>query len=168
MSRPPRWPLKIFERFCDPELFDEIGGDLEEMYMQWERTFGARKARRLYIIHAIKFLRPFIFKKRKRYSTNVMTLNHFKVSWRNIKHNTGFASINIVGLSLGLTCAILIYTLISYHLSFDNFHGELSRTYRFVVEEHRQSPEYYSVVPQPLGKAFANDYDFAEKVAPHS
>src|SRR5882762_10090787 len=131
MNRPPRWPVKILEWFCDPQLFDEIVGDLDEMYSGWEQTYGPRKARRLYIIHTIKFLRPFIFKRRKHYSSNAMTLNYFKVAWRNIARNTGFASINVVGLSLGVSCAILIYTLVSYHLSFDNFHGDLSRTYRF-------------------------------------
>jgi putative ABC transport system permease protein len=165
MNRKPRWPLKILEWLCDPELFDEIVGDLDEMYNHWLRIYGPRKAGRLYILHTIKFIRPFIFRKRNNYSHSAMTSNYFKVGWRNITRNTGFASINVVGLSAGLTCAILMYTLVSYHLSFDNFHGDLSRTYRFVTEEHGESPDYYYVVPQPLGKAFANDFDFAEKVA---
>lgn len=165
MNHPPRWPVKMLEWFCDPELFDEIVGDLDEMYAGWLATFGPRKARRLYIVHTIKFLRPFIFKRKKRYSSSAMTSNYFKIAWRNIIRNTGFASINVIGLSAGLTCAILMYTLVSYHLSFDNFHGDLSRTYRMVTEEHVEDIDYYYVVPQPLGKAFANDFDFAEKVA---
>lgn len=94
-----------------------------------------------------------------------MTSDYFKVAWRNIIRNTGFASINVFGLSAGLTCAVLIYTLVSYHLSFDNFHGDLSRTYRLVTEVRGENPDYMYVVPQPLGKAFANDFDFTEKVA---
>ncbi len=94
-----------------------------------------------------------------------MTLNYFKIAWRNITHNKGFASINVVGLTLGLTCAIMIFSLINYHLSFDNFHGDLSRTYRVVAEYRAEGVEKWEWTPQPLGKAFMNDFDFAEKVA---
>jgi len=165
MSRVPRWPVKILEWFCDPELIDEIVGDLDEMYRSWEQTYGTRKARRLYIIHTIKFLRPFIFKRRKRYTTNAMTLNYFRIAWRNIVRNKAFAAINVIGLSLGLTCAILIYSLVSYHISFDNFHPNLERTYRVVTEFHGETVEYWYPTPQPFGKAFANDFAYAEKVS---
>src|ERR1044071_1703867 len=106
MNRSPRWPLRILEWFCDPELFDEIAGDLDEMYSGWLQAYGPRKAKWLYVIHAIKFLRPFIFKRKRnnKYSTT-MTLNHFKTSWRNITRSKAFVAINVVGLSLGLACA---------------------------------------------------------------
>lgn len=94
-----------------------------------------------------------------------MTLNYFKIAWRNIAHNKGFASINVVGLTLGLTCAILIYSLVSYHLSFDEFHSDTDRIYRFVVESRTEDIQKWAEVPQPLGKAFMNDFDFAEKMA---
>lgn len=164
--RPPKWPATLLERLCDPELFDEIVGDLDEMYDKWVEEFGTRKANRLYILHTIKFVRPFIFRKtKKHYSANVMTLNYFRIALRNIVRNKAFAAINIVGLSLGLTCSIVIYALVSHHLSFDNFHGDLSSTYRFVVEAKNEGINYSQWVPQPLGKAFANDYAFADKVA---
>jgi ABC-type antimicrobial peptide transport system permease subunit len=162
MTTPPRWPSKILGWLCDPRLLDEIVGDLEEMYFKWEEMYGTRTARRLYLIHTIKFLRPFIFKRKKRQG---MTLNYFKIAWRNITHAKAFSAINVVGLSLGLTCAIVIYSLVSYHSSFDNFHEDTDRTYRIVSEFHGEQVEHWYVVPQPLGKAFANDFSYADKVA---
>ncbi|HZY79056.1 MAG TPA: ABC transporter permease [Cyclobacteriaceae bacterium] len=160
---PPRWPLRLLRWVCDPSVIDEIEGDMEEMYAQWLKAYGPARARRLYIFHTLKFLRPFIFKKRTQ--SYPMTLNYFKIAWRNIARNKAFALINVTGLALGVACVILIYTLVTYHLSFDNFHKDSNRLYRLVTEFHNESVDYAQWVPQPLGKAFANDFSFSEKVA---
>jgi len=70
-----------------------------------------------------------------------------------------------MGLALGITCAILIFSLIKYHLRFDDFHANSNRIYRIVTEQHRDNISYVSAVPSPLGKAIRNDYTFAEKVS---
>jgi ABC-type antimicrobial peptide transport system permease subunit len=94
-----------------------------------------------------------------------MILNYLKVAWRNISRNKAFALINVLGLTLGVACVILIYTLVNYHLGFDTYHAKADRTYRVVTEFHMETVQYRSAVPQPLGNAFANDFTFAEKVA---
>jgi putative ABC transport system permease protein len=91
-----------------------------------------------------------------------MFKTYFKVGWRNLVRHKAYASINIIGLSLGIACAILIFTLISYHLSFDTFHHDKDRIYRVVTEFHDEKVIYDAAVPQPLGKAFRTDYDFAQ------
>ncbi|HZY79057.1 MAG TPA: ABC transporter permease [Cyclobacteriaceae bacterium] len=163
----PRWPLQFLKMFCDPSLVDEIEGDMEEMYWKWLSKYGRAKARRLYVFHTLKFLRPFIFKKRSTYPSNSfdMVLNYFKIAWRNISRNTSFAFINVLGLTLGVACVVMIYTLVSYHTSFDTYHSKADRVYRVVTEIHRDEVSYRAGVPQPLGKAFANDFSFSEKVA---
>lgn len=164
----PRWPLRLLKLFCDPTLVDEIEGDMEEMYNKWLTLYGRSKARRLYVIHTLKFMRPFIFKRRvSSYPTKPvdMTLNYFKMAWRNISRNKIFAMINVAGLALSVACVILIYTLVNYHLSFDNFHANSDRIFRVVTEFHTENVTYAQWVPQPLGKAFANDFSYAETVA---
>lgn len=73
--------------------------------------------------------------------------------------------INIFGLGLGSACAILIFLLVRYHLSFDNFHADPDRIYRVVTEQHRDNISYSNYVPNPLGKVFREDYTFSEQVA---
>jgi putative ABC transport system permease protein len=93
-----------------------------------------------------------------------MLKNFVTIAWRNLWKNKVYAGINILGLSLGIGCSILIFTLVSYHLSFDNFHPGKDRIYRIVTEFHDEVADYSQGVPSPLGKYFRMDYDYAEKV----
>ena len=94
-----------------------------------------------------------------------MFQNQLKLAWRNLRKNKSYTIINILGLSSGIACAILIYTLVSYQLSFDRFHPDADRIYRVVTVFHQENTEYQSGVPQPLGKAFLNDYSYADAAA---
>jgi putative ABC transport system permease protein len=94
-----------------------------------------------------------------------MLNSFFKIAWRNVWKNKAYAGVNILGLSLGIACSILIFALVNYHLSFDNFHRDKGRIYRIVTEFHDEIADFSQGVPTPLGKAFRTDYGFAEKVA---
>ena len=94
-----------------------------------------------------------------------MIKNYFKIAWRNLKRNKSYALINIVGLSLGIACVILIFVLVNYHLSFDDFHQNKDRVYRVVTEWHDVQTNYSGAVPSPLGKAVRSEFTFAEKTA---
>ncbi len=94
-----------------------------------------------------------------------MIRNYIKLAWRKFMTQRAYAAINILGLTLGTTCAMLIFCLVRYHLSFDDFHRDQSRIYRIVTEKHRDDISYDASVPPALGKAFREDYTFGEKVA---
>ncbi len=94
-----------------------------------------------------------------------MFKNYFKTAWRNLTRNKTYAVINIMGLSLGIACSILIFTIVSYHLSFDQFNENKDRIYRIVTEVHMDNTFYSRGAPSPLAKAIRNDYTYADKVA---
>lgn len=94
-----------------------------------------------------------------------MLKNYFKIAWRNLQRNKSYAAINIIGLSLGIACAILIFTIVSFHFSFDNFHSKKDRIYRVVTELHNEQINYQSGTPPAFTKAFKSDYTFIEKAA---
>ncbi|NII28008.1 FtsX-like permease family protein [Pseudoflavitalea sp. X16] len=94
-----------------------------------------------------------------------MIKNYLKIAWRNLYRNKAYAFINVLGLSLGTACGILIFILITYHLSFDTFHTQKDRIHRLVTIRQQESITYTDAIPQPLGNAFRNDFTFAEKTA---
>lgn len=94
-----------------------------------------------------------------------MLRNFFTIAWRNVRKNKAYAGINILGLSLGIACSLLIFTLVHYHLSFDNFHPDKDRIYRIVTEWHDEAAFFSQGTPSPLGKAVRNDLTAAEKTS---
>jgi len=61
-----------------------------------------------------------------------MIFNNIKIALRNLYHSKFFSLINILGLSLGLTCSLLILTVVRQELSFDHFHED--RDHIFVMQ----------------------------------
>ncbi|MBI2272877.1 MAG: ABC transporter permease [Bacteroidetes bacterium] len=94
-----------------------------------------------------------------------MIRNYLKIGWRNLTKNRSYAFINIFGLSLGIACSIVIFTIVKYHLGFDNFHENKDRIYRIVTEWHDDEPGFSEAVPSPVGRAFRSEFTFAEKTA---
>jgi ABC-type antimicrobial peptide transport system permease subunit len=60
----------------------------------------------------------------------------FKTAWRNIIRQKSYTVINILGLATGTAVCILIFVLIQFHLSFDNFHADKEQVYRLLTEYH--------------------------------
>ena len=67
-----------------------------------------------------------------------MIQNYFKTAWRNLVRHKGNTTINILGLTLGITVCLIIFLLVRFELSYDNFHPDKDRIYRVVY--HSQSP----------------------------
>src|SRR5437870_2950596 len=59
-----------------------------------------------------------------------MIKNYFKIAWRNLKKNKIFSFINIFGLSVGLTCCMLITLYINHELSYDKHHKNADDIYQ--------------------------------------
>lgn len=93
-----------------------------------------------------------------------MLRNYFITAWRNLKRNRAYTVVNILGLALGIASGIIIFSLIDFQLGLDNFHPHADRTYRIVSELHGNKITYSEGTPIPLGKAFQDDYAYAERV----
>ena len=63
-----------------------------------------------------------------------MIKNYIKVAFRSLKKHKAFSVINILGLSVGLTCCILIGLYIKEEMSYDKFHKDSDNIYRFTRE----------------------------------
>lgn len=77
---------------------------------------------------------------------------YLATSFRSIRRNLSFSLINIVGLSLGLTLAIILFAWLEFEYSFDKFHNNADRIFRVVVEfEREKSSDNFAQTPASLG-----------------
>jgi putative ABC transport system permease protein len=63
-----------------------------------------------------------------------MFKNYFKTAWRHLWKNKTSSAINIIGLTVGLTCCLLIALYIQHELSYDNFEKNGKRIARVIME----------------------------------
>ena len=63
-----------------------------------------------------------------------MFRNYFITAIRNLLRNPVYALINIFGLSIGITCSLLILIFIKNEISYDKFHENKDDLYRMVFE----------------------------------
>ena len=87
-----------------------------------------------------------------------MLKNYFLVTVRNLKKNSTYSLLNILGLAVGLTAFILIALYVQYELSFDRHQDNAGRIYR-VIREGR------AFTPAPLGPELKAKIPEVESVA---
>ncbi|UEG54578.1 ABC transporter permease [Mucilaginibacter daejeonensis] len=96
-----------------------------------------------------------------------MLKNHFKTAFRSLLKNKAFTLINIIGLAIGISAAIVIYLVVQYDLSFDKFHADGDRIYRVVGQlDLKGQVAYNSGVEAPLGQAIRKTVPGIELSAP--
>jgi putative ABC transport system permease protein len=61
-----------------------------------------------------------------------MIKNYLKIAWRNLIKDRQFTLLNLMGLSSGLACALLIYLWVHDELSVDNFNEKGNRIYQLM------------------------------------
>ncbi|HLK31239.1 MAG TPA: ABC transporter permease [Puia sp.] len=88
-----------------------------------------------------------------------MLKNYFKIAWRNLwKHKTD-SFINVIGLCIAFTSALLLLLSVSYEFSFDKFHANADNIYNlYFQKQHLQGQELTSSMPAPLTPSLKAEY----------
>jgi ABC-type antimicrobial peptide transport system permease subunit len=80
-----------------------------------------------------------------------MIKNYFKTALRTLRRNKLFALINVLGLSVGISAALIIYLIVQYDFSFEQFRKDKEKIYRVVtLMSFANSPFPNSGVPYPV------------------
>ncbi|HWB94988.1 MAG TPA: ABC transporter permease, partial [Puia sp.] len=61
-----------------------------------------------------------------------MIRHYLRIAWRQIRRHPIYASIHVLGLSIGICACTVIYLIARYDLGFDKFHPDADRIYRVV------------------------------------
>jgi putative ABC transport system permease protein len=88
-----------------------------------------------------------------------MIKNYFKTAFRHLLGNKVFSLINISGLTIGISAALVIYLVVQFEFSFEKFRKDNDRIYRVTTEMifPGNSVINNSGVPMPLPKAVRTD-----------
>jgi len=96
-----------------------------------------------------------------------MIKNYFKTAFRNFWHNKVFSSINVLGLSIGISCSLVLFLIVYFEFSFDKFEKNSDRIYRVIIEmKHDGVIGYSAAVPAPLGAATEKEITGIEQTIP--
>ncbi len=98
-----------------------------------------------------------------------MLKNYFKTAFRSLTRNRNYTIINIAGLAVGIAVCMMIFMIIQYQTSFDEFHSKKDRVYRVLTESHHADAgniTYAKNVPFLMPTGLKAEFPQLEQVAP--
>lgn len=94
-----------------------------------------------------------------------MFRNYLTTAFRNFRKNRFYLFVNIIGLSIGISCCLVVYSILKHELTFDSWHSNADRLYR-VVEHYAGDTgmDYDGVLPNPMPNAIAEELASIEAI----
>ncbi len=166
MNHPPKLADKLLEWFCDPYLIEDLQGDLHEIY---EARVQKRKrsADLLYWWLVIRSFRWSALKKNQKIKNSglMITKNNFKIALRVLWRDRFNSAINLFGLTLGITCFLLLGFYVKQEMSYDQFHTKKDRIYRsWIKEDYGEGQIFFnSQTPLRFESLFEENFPEVEK-----
>lgn len=95
-----------------------------------------------------------------------MLKNYLKTALRNLSRNKVYSLLNVMGLALGIGCALVIYKVIVFENSFDKHQENYSDIYRVVGQGIRAGEISKGMgTPHPVGPSLKEDFPDVKVVA---
>ncbi|UHG93634.1 ABC transporter permease [Spirosoma oryzicola] len=92
-----------------------------------------------------------------------MLKSYFSTALRALKRNWNYTVINVVGLTFGLACCLVLFLAIRYELSYDRHHANADRTYRMITYyRDSEGDDRNTGVPMPTLAALRTDFPALE------
>lgn len=164
MPHPPKLPLRFFRWYCHRDLRDGIEGDLVELYRERLKESSKRKADWHFVWDVLLLFRPGIIRNMEVHQPKPnygMYRSYFKIGWRNLLRDKGYSIINIGGLALGMTVALLIglwvYDELSFNKSHENYE-DLALFWGGGVNPDTKEIDGMVFVEYPVGEILRSDY----------
>lgn len=135
--QPPKYAQKFLTWLLKTELAEEVLGDLEEKFEEQLAKKSSFKAKANYYYQTFNYIRPFAMKNSIITDLNpfFMFSSYFKIAWRSFFKQKLYAVINVTGMTIGMSCFILIALYIQYELSYDKQHEKADRIYRIAQKQ---------------------------------
>ena len=73
------------------------------------------------------------------------------IALRHLTRHKGYTLVNVLGLAVGMACAVLIFLYVGHELSYDRYHDQAGRIYRVVFNDNAKTP-------RSVGPALQTDF----------
>jgi putative ABC transport system permease protein len=157
-SEPPKFILRFLKWFCKPEYHADIEGDLLEFYDRRVAELGRTKANLRLFKDVLLLLRPGIIRSAnidQPLTNNGMFKSYFIMGWRNLWKSKLYSSLNVLGLTFGMVCFLLISLYVYDELTFDTQHAHAERIYRVI--SHEKTPDNKATTVAAAGYMLAEE-----------
>ncbi|MEP5611685.1 MAG: FtsX-like permease family protein [Cyclobacteriaceae bacterium] len=95
-----------------------------------------------------------------------MLKNFIITSYRNLARNKSYFLLSVLGLSLGISCVIALYTIINFQSNYDKHQENYSSTYRIIGSYKRGDDEgKTATVPHPLSNGIREELSGVEAIS---
>ncbi|WP_440135122.1 ABC transporter permease [Chitinophaga sancti] len=86
-----------------------------------------------------------------------MLTSYFRIAWRNLRKNTLFSVINILGLAVGLMCAMLIIFHVKEELRYDKGYTKADRLFRLNLHGQGEDTRQWAATAPTIGLQMARE-----------
>lgn len=165
-NKPPKWAHQILRWYCPYILLEEIEGDLLEQFDDNLKKRGGQEARFRYVIDVFRFFNPITFRKARKIQSaypfhpinpSDMFKSHLKSAIRGLMKNRFYSINNILGLSVGMACCLLMLLYLHSEWTYDQHNDRPEEIFRVVFDNY-DSQGSYATSPLPIGPALAEDF----------
>ena len=154
MRRPPKAAEFLLKHMIDSTVSHPALGDLEEQFQTMVVRRGLSFARFYYWLQIYPVLKNIIMG--FFFGGIIMFNSYVKSAVRYILRKKLFAVINILGLTVGMACFILISIWVQDELNFDKFHKNKDRLYLLTITHPNDIVDWN--VPYALAPVLANEF----------
>ncbi len=159
---PPKLPLKFLKWFCNPDMVEDVEGDISELFSKRLKQ-NKLKARLFFTLDVLLLFRPGMIRKFEPINKIInyaMVRNYIKIAQRNAVRYKGFTLLNLLGLVIGIAASTLILLWINDEVRMDKFHTKGDKIYQ-LFRNMRQSGGIVNTtftVPKPAADMLRNEY----------
>ncbi len=148
---------RIIRSIFDSEKHYGYYGDIKEIFFDIAEDKGSFKALFWLFMQIARGLPSLIANNMQR--SKSMLKNYLKMALRKIHRQKGYSFINIFGLTIGLTCFILVAAFVRNELSYDKYHENAEDLYyisKFYPDGTGSGS--YGITPAPLAQHIKTNY----------
>ncbi|MEO8474912.1 MAG: ABC transporter permease [Chryseolinea sp.] len=163
----PGWPHAFFKWYCEPQRYEEIHGDLEEVFYETAEKSGHRVATIYYLLNVIRCCQPYAWRRRQSRTSSgfVLYKSYFTVALRGLLKNPVNSFINVFGLSIAVGICILVYGYYQWDHDIDRFHKNKDEVFLLTWFGNQNGTLHqYGSSPRAVGPMLKNDFAHIKKV----